>query len=84
MQRSPATRWLMYGTDLRAYLALIEAAHPCRQTELVLLRPGPLTSQIDDRHSDEPDQDNTTDDHSDYNTDLLPLTAHILHTLPVF
>ena len=79
--QSPATRWVMYGTDLRAYLALIEAAHPCRQTELVLLGPGPLTAQIDNWYGNEPDQDDATDDDSNYDTDLLPLTAHIIHTL---
>jgi hypothetical protein len=73
----------MYGTDLRAYLALIETAHPRRQTEFILLGPGPLTSQIDDRYSDEPDQDNTTNDDTNYDTDLLPLTVHIMHTSAV-
>jgi len=69
------------GTNLRAYLALIEAAHPGRQTEFVLLGSGPLSPEIDDRHGDESNQHDTADNDSNNDTDLLPFTAQRINTI---
>ena len=72
---SPGACLSVAGTNLWAYLALVEAAHACSQTEFVLFSSSPLSSHVDDRHRYHPEQHDTADWHAHRHSYLLPFTA---------
>jgi len=76
-QQSSSTCLLVAGTNLGAYLAFIEATHARSQAQLVLLGAGPLSTHVDNWHSDHSEQNDAANRHADRHADLLPLTAHI-------
>jgi len=67
---------LVASTNLWAYLVLIEAAHSRRQSQFVLLGTRPLTTHVDDRHSNHSKQNNTAQRHAHRHANLLASTAH--------